>query len=49
MALDFWQFLLARQLELAQQTLEHIGLTAASLAIAVLVGVSVVFNTIHYS
>ncbi len=39
--INFWEFLLDRKLEIAQQTVEHIGLTAASLAIAVLVGVSV--------
>ena len=39
--MNFWEFLLDHQVELANQTVEHIGLTAASLAIAILVGVSV--------
>lgn len=38
--MNLGQFLLEHQSELIEQTLEHIGLTAASLAIAILLGVS---------
>ncbi|MGC9504927.1 ABC transporter permease/substrate-binding protein [Baaleninema sp.] len=39
--MSFGQFLLDHQLELADQTIEHIGLTTVSLAIAISLGVSV--------
>ncbi len=47
--MNFWEFLLDHKVELANQTLEHIGLTAASLAIAILVGVSVGILLTRYS
>ena len=37
--MNFWEFVLDHKVELANQTVEHIGLTSASLAIAVLLGV----------
>ncbi len=47
--MNFWEFILDHKVELANQTLEHIGLTAASLAIAILVGVSVGILLTRYS
>ncbi|MDC0831594.1 ABC transporter permease/substrate-binding protein [Geitlerinema sp. CS-897] len=39
--MSFWQFLIDHQLELADQTVEHIGLTTISLAIAIFLGVAI--------
>lgn len=47
--MNFWEFLLEHKVELANQTVEHIGLTSASLAIAVLLGVSVGILLTRYS
>ena len=47
--MNFWKFLLEHKVELADQTVEHIGLTAISLALAILVGVSVGILLTRYS
>lgn len=39
--MNFWEFLLNHKRELADQTIEHMGLTAIALAIAILIGVTV--------
>lgn len=47
--MNFWEFILDHKVELANQTVEHIGLTSASLAIAVLLGVAVGILLTRYS
>ena len=47
--MNFWEFILDQKVELANQTVEHIGLTSASLAIAILLGVAVGTLLTRYS
>ena len=47
--MNFWEFILDHKVELANQTVEHIGLTSASLAIAILLGVAVGTLLTRYS
>lgn len=47
--MNFWEFILDQKIELANQTVEHIGLTSASLAIAILLGVAVGILLTRYS
>lgn len=47
--MNFWQFLIDHQGEIFQQTIEHIRLTAISLAIAILIGVFIGIILTRYS
>ena len=47
--MNFWEFILDQKVELANQIVEHIGLTSASLAIAILLGVTVGILLTRYS